>query len=145
MKKLAVVAIATGLMMAMAGPASAGRVVWEPYGPVPGVCVGAPPLDTLDRCISFAVQSGEGSVTVTIVDDSGLPTYGLIGQDYNDDGLADASMSFCGTVTFPLMDSVPLGVAEVVVTLGEVLPVDWGGWPSPCGTATSGIVIAEFG
>ena len=151
MKKLALLAMAVGLMMLMTGPASAARLVSDTYGtPALGqgdlltTCLGgdAP----ADSCVVFAINPGETSVTVTITDDSGLPTYGTVGQDYNDDGLTDSATNFCGstTVPFAVEDEVPLGVAEIIVFphAGPGLGNDL---MSPCaGAGTSGTVTADF-
>lgn len=152
MKKLALIAMAIGIMMMMAGPASAAHSASDTYGTpalgqgdVVSLCLnGDAPLDS---CVRFPILAGETSVTVTITDDSGFPTYGTLGQDYNDDGTTDVSTQFCGTGTLAVLDSVPLGVAEVIVfphsapgLIGNDLLA-----PTQCaGVGTSGTVTADF-
>lgn len=138
MKKLAIVVLSIGIMMMAPGPASAARLEWEPYGPagLAGICFNSDP--PLAPCVSFEVLPGESGVEVWIADDSGHAVYATVSQDYDDDGVADASTGICGSGSFGLRDSVPLGVPEIIVT-PQPPPLDSG-----CGLPTTGIVIAEF-
>jgi hypothetical protein len=154
MRKVALIAMAFGVIMLMAGPASATRSETLAYGsPAIGqgdlgsLCLsGDAPLNS---CVTFAVVAGETSVHVSITDSSGLPTYGTVGQDYNDDGLTDASLNFCGSTTVPLALVPPsIGNYEIIVFphAGPGLGNDaFAGTPEPCvGAGTSGTVTATF-
>ena len=150
MRKLAAIVMTMGIIIvAFAGPASAGRIAQDSYGtPAVGqgdlvsLCLSADP--PADSCVAFPVNLGESSVSVTITDASGQPTYATIGQDFNDDGLTDVSANFCGSIAnFPVQPP-NLGTYEVIIFphagpgLGDDLA-------SPCaGVGTSGVVTADF-
>lgn len=154
MRKAALIAMAFGVVMLMAGPASAAHSETKSYG---SPAVGQGDLGSLclegdapaNSCVTFAVQAGETSVHVSITDASGMPTYGTVGQDYNDDGLTDAQMNFCGstTVAFGLIPP-SIGDFEIIVFphAGPGLGNDaFAGSPEPCaGVGTSGTVTATF-
>lgn len=158
MKKFALIGMALGIMMMMAGPASAAHSETKSYGTpalgqgdVVSTCLTPAdpgPAAGLNSCVTFAIQAGETSVTVTVTDNSGQPTYVTAGQDYNDDGQTDLSANGCGTVTIPVLDSVPLGTAEVIVfphSLPGLGNDVYAGTPAPCvGVGTQGTVTANF-
>ena len=100
-----------------------------------------------DEVHPFAVRAA-----VTITDQSGQTTYGTVGQDYNDDGLTDSSLNFCGatgdTPGFAVEDTVPLGTAEIIV-FPHALPGlgndAFLGNPQPCGgVGTAGTVTVTW-
>lgn len=153
MKKLVLIAMVIGMMM-MAGPASAAHSETKRYdtpalgqGDLLSLCGGAP----LNSCVTFAILPGEQFVSIDVNDDSGQDTYFTVGQDINDDGLTDISKNYCGSTgndPFPVLDTVALGVPEVIVfphSLPGLGNDAFAGAPAPCaGVGTQGSVTANF-
>lgn len=52
--------------------------------------------------VSFDVRKGEHFVSVSVADQSGMPTRAVVGQDLDGDGKEDVSQEICGASTSPI-------------------------------------------